>query len=78
MTRSDTSSVPPIRTSARCPRCGRSFDCGRRGDPSQPFDCWCLSMPPLPPGRLAPGMRCLCPECLAEALAAAPPHPPSG
>jgi hypothetical protein len=28
-------------------------------------------MPPLPADKLKPGSRCLCPECLAEAIARA-------
>ncbi|MBS6359134.1 cysteine-rich CWC family protein [Burkholderia sp.] len=49
---------------ARCPRCGRSFDCGAH---TRPFDCWCASMPAMPPGaQPARGARCLCPECLAD------------
>ncbi|TDN68171.1 cysteine-rich CWC family protein [Paraburkholderia sp. BL10I2N1] len=53
---------------ARCPRCGRSFDCGR-GD--QASECWCRSMPALPAERLEAGRGCLCPECLAEEIARA-------
>ncbi|AYY98647.1 cysteine-rich CWC family protein [Burkholderia multivorans] len=51
----------------RCARCGRGFDCGAH---TQPFECWCASMP-TPPGAppSAPGMRCLCPECLAAEIA---------
>ncbi|WP_080970755.1 cysteine-rich CWC family protein [Burkholderia cepacia] len=53
---------------ARCPRCGRGFDCGAR---TQPFDCWCASMPALPGGGTQPaaGARCRCPECLADEIA---------
>ncbi|MBV8627832.1 MAG: cysteine-rich CWC family protein [Paraburkholderia sp.] len=53
---------------ARCPRCGRSFDCGMRNEAS---DCWCRSMPALPAERLKAGSGCLCPECLAEEIARA-------
>ncbi|MFM0740050.1 cysteine-rich CWC family protein [Paraburkholderia xenovorans] len=57
----------PSRTpDARCPRCGRAFDCGMH---AQPFDCWCRALPALPADRLDPGGRCLCPECLAEEIA---------
>jgi hypothetical protein len=51
----------------RCPRCGRSFDCGAR---TRPFACWCLAMPG-PPLTVPPqgGARCLCPECLADEIA---------
>jgi hypothetical protein len=52
--------------SARCPRCGRAFDCGKR---SQPFECWCAALPELLPERLAADTRCLCPECLADEIA---------
>jgi hypothetical protein len=52
--------------SARCPHCGRSFDCGRN---ATTLACWCKSMPPLPADRLEPGSRCLCPECLADKIA---------
>ncbi|RKU00891.1 hypothetical protein C7H84_24835 [Burkholderia sp. Nafp2/4-1b] len=52
---------------ARCPHCGRGFDCGAG---TQPFDCWCASMPVVP-GEALPtdGARCLCPECLAAEIA---------
>jgi hypothetical protein len=57
-------SAPPR---ARCPRCGRIFDCGAH---SQPFVCWCAAMPGLPAGaQPALGARCLCPECLADDIA---------
>ncbi|WP_323119526.1 cysteine-rich CWC family protein [Burkholderia alba] len=57
----------PALASKRCPRCGRSFDCGAR---TQPFSCWCMAMPSLPPGaQPATGGRCLCPECLAADIA---------
>jgi hypothetical protein len=49
--------------SARCARCGVSFDCGRNRDA-----CWCATMPKLPLDRLVAGAGCLCPECLAEEL----------
>ncbi|RKP49556.1 hypothetical protein D7S89_11815 [Trinickia fusca] len=55
-------------TRARCPRCSVAFDCECGAAPGQ---CWCASMPALPAGRLAPGMPCLCPGCLAAELAAA-------
>ena len=51
----------------RCPHCGRGFDCGAR---TQPFECWCASMPVLPGGtQPAAGARCRCPECLADEIA---------
>lgn len=53
--------------SARCPRCGRAFDCGRH---TEPFDCWCKTLPAVPANQLDPRGRCLCPECLAAAVAA--------
>ncbi|MBN3811217.1 cysteine-rich CWC family protein [Paraburkholderia sp. Ac-20347] len=60
----DTSSDTP--RSVRCPRCGNRFDCGRH---AEPFDCWCKSLPALPASQLDPRGRCLCPECLAAAVA---------
>ncbi|CAG9218494.1 conserved hypothetical protein [Paraburkholderia tropica] len=59
--------------SIRCPRCGSRFDCGRH---AEPFDCWCKSMPALPASQLDPRGRCLCPECLAAAVATG--HVPAG
>ncbi|WP_245254133.1 cysteine-rich CWC family protein [Paraburkholderia sp. LEh10] len=53
-------------SSVRCPRCRRVFDCGARGDRSA---CWCASMPALPADVLEAGTGCLCPECLADAIA---------
>jgi hypothetical protein len=52
---------------ARCPRCGTAFDCGRNTDP---FDCWCKALPAVPANQLDPRGRCMCPECLAAAVAA--------
>jgi len=52
--------------SARCPRCGRRFDCARH---AEPFDCWCKTLPPLPANQVDPRGRCLCPECLATSVA---------
>ncbi|MGV2288547.1 cysteine-rich CWC family protein [Trinickia sp. YCB016] len=75
---SPTRSASPAGASARCPRCGRAFDCGKRADPSEPFNCWCTSMPAVPSERLVPNMRCLCPECLAEAIVTVSPEAPSG
>ncbi|WP_184025876.1 cysteine-rich CWC family protein [Paraburkholderia sp. Cpub6] len=62
------SSPPRSERSARCPRCGNAFDCGMQTDPS---NCWCRALPPLPVERLKPGGRCLCPECLAAEIAQA-------
>jgi hypothetical protein len=61
---------------ARCPQCARAFDCGAG---SVPFACWCAAMPALP-GVAQPvaGARCLCPGCLADALAARSPARPAG
>ncbi|WP_175149497.1 cysteine-rich CWC family protein [Paraburkholderia ultramafica] len=56
------------KSSARCPRCGNSFDCGMH---AQPLECWCRAMPSLPADRLDPARRCLCPECLAAEIARA-------
>jgi len=52
--------------SARCPRCGRMFDCGRH---AEPFDCWCKTLPALPANQVDPRGRCMCPECLATSVA---------
>ncbi|WP_179402937.1 cysteine-rich CWC family protein [Burkholderia guangdongensis] len=61
---------------ARCPQCGRAFDCGAG---SEPFTCWCAAMPSLPGGaQPADGARCLCPGCLADALAQRDPARPGG
>ncbi|MCC8401950.1 cysteine-rich CWC family protein [Paraburkholderia sp. MMS20-SJTN17] len=54
--------------SARCPRCGNTFDCAMQAEPSS---CWCRALPPLPAERLEPGGQCLCPECLAAEIARA-------
>ncbi|RFU47283.1 cysteine-rich CWC family protein [Paraburkholderia sp. DHOC27] len=59
-------SQAPVK-SARCPRCGNAFDCGRHAAPP---GCWCAAMPSLPANRLEAGGRCLCPECLAAEIAA--------
>ncbi|MEI5997280.1 cysteine-rich CWC family protein [Paraburkholderia bengalensis] len=58
----------PETSSVRCPRCRRVFDCGARSEVSA---CWCKSMPALPADALEPGSGCLCPECLATAIARA-------
>ncbi|HDR8974621.1 cysteine-rich CWC family protein [Burkholderia vietnamiensis] len=52
---------------ARCPQCGRSFDCGAG---TQPSECWCTAMPAVP-GAAPPaaGAQCRCPECLADEIA---------
>ncbi|MBN3759966.1 cysteine-rich CWC family protein [Burkholderia sp. Ac-20365] len=60
-------------SSVRCPRCRRVFDCGARGERSA---CWCVSMPALPAEALEAGTGCLCPECLADAIART--HAPVG
>ncbi|TCG07056.1 hypothetical protein BZM27_22140 [Paraburkholderia steynii] len=52
-------------SSARCPRCRRVFDCGARAAAEA---CWCVSMPALPTDALDASI-CLCPECLADAIA---------
>ncbi|KAF1054195.1 MAG: hypothetical protein GAK41_00647 [Burkholderia gladioli] len=54
----------------RCPQCTAAFDCGagaQRGaaTEAEPFACWCAALPPL----VDPAGPCLCPECLAGALA---------
>ncbi len=49
----------------RCALCGAAFACGMQGGP-QP--CWCADLPHgVPP--LGPDANCLCPACLARALA---------
>jgi predicted Fe-S protein YdhL (DUF1289 family) len=48
----------------KCSRCGASFVCGA-SDCSTP--CWCASYPPVEPKADA---TCLCPACLAAAVAA--------
>ncbi|MHB9840734.1 cysteine-rich CWC family protein [Paraburkholderia terrae] len=53
-------------SSARCPRCRRVFDCGARGGREA---CWCVSMPAMPTDALDASTGCLCPECLADAIA---------
>ena len=67
-----TASVSPVHPdvkSVRCPRCARMFDCGRH---AEPFDCWCKTLPALPASQVDPRGRCVCPECLAAAVAARP------
>jgi iron complex transport system substrate-binding protein len=44
-----------------CPECNQAFECKMGG-------CWCNDFPPLPPST-APGADCLCPACLAKAIA---------
>ena len=47
-----------------CAACGAGFDCGPGHESGR---CWCDGYPPiLPP---SPGLECLCPSCLARALA---------
>ena len=46
-----------------CAECGAAFRCG---DPSG--GCWCAAFPKVMP--LKPDARCLCPACLAKAVAA--------
>ncbi len=64
----------------RCPRCGAAFDCGAPAAASAPagaeapLACWCAALPVLarPLGERAaagPAALCLCPGCLADALA---------
>lgn len=56
----------PARGALRCPRCGRTFECGMQAGTTR---CWCADLPPLDP---VPGESCLCPACLRAALDAAP------
>ncbi|WP_321794129.1 cysteine-rich CWC family protein [Caballeronia sp. J97] len=48
-----------------CARCGAPFRCGMLAGDSA---CWCANMPVLPADLLRPGMRCLCPACLAAEI----------
>lgn len=46
-----------------CGRCDTAFECGPDHEHGR---CWCDRYPPiLPP---TPGLECLCPRCLTEAL----------
>ncbi|WP_414443408.1 hypothetical protein [Burkholderia sp. 22PA0106] len=58
-----------VPASRRCPQCTAAFDCGAAAvsaaAEAEPFTCWCAALPPL----AAPAGRCLCPACLAGALA---------
>ncbi len=55
----------PDRTLA-CSSCGVMFACRATAGPDdQP--CWCATLPPLT--TMHPGGDCLCPTCLAAALA---------
>jgi anti-sigma factor RsiW len=71
-------STPRDPAIAQCPRCGRPFDCGARAMQAGAAPCWCGSMPALPAGALERGVGCLCPECLAQALAHARSHSAEG
>jgi hypothetical protein len=62
---SPTPADPGVKSS-RCPRCGLMFDCGRH---AEPFNCWCMTLPPLPVNQVDPRGRCMCPECLATSVA---------
>lgn len=61
---SDTAGITT--SSQRCPACGQPLRCGVAMGDSQ---CWCFALPP----RLSPdgAASCLCPDCLAKALAQA-------
>lgn len=54
----------PTTNNATC-GCGRPFACG-----AAVGHCWCFDLPRLPPTPGATG--CLCPDCLAARVAAAP------
>lgn len=45
-----------------CAECGATFQCGHPSD-----GCWCSAYPKVMP--LRPDARCLCPACLAKAVA---------
>ncbi len=49
-----------------CARCGARFGCGRNA-----ASCWCQALPALPAAALRSDTDCLCPDCLAQAVAAA-------
>jgi hypothetical protein len=50
-----------------CARCGASFGCGAARDDGP---CWCVELPVL--GRPIAGVAgCVCPDCLAQAIAEA-------
>jgi hypothetical protein len=64
--RSDAKLPPaPGVQALRCARCGAGFDCGARATQA----CWCAALPPLTPIDASLG-GCLCPSCLARAIAA--------
>jgi len=66
LSRASTTSTSADISAVRCPNCRRTFDCGARGDRA---GCWCMSMPSLPAAALDASSGCLCPECLAAAIA---------
>ena len=47
-----------------CPSCGKALTCSAL-DPKQ--DCWCMQIPAILPPE--PRKDCLCPTCLAKAVA---------
>ena len=49
----------------QCSECGASFTCGAQTGNDK---CWCDDFPPLSP--VSPNRDCLCPQCLAKAIAA--------
>ena len=64
--------MPKPVTNAVC-RCGRPFICG-----AATGHCWCFDLPKVVPiPGAAEGGGCLCPNCLAEQVAAAAAKPPA-
>jgi Predicted Fe-S protein len=58
-------SLSPLVKDKCCSACGTTFECGSGG---QQGGCWCQDLPNLMPLTFDSG-DCLCPECLANALA---------
>lgn len=63
----------PVPQSA-CSRCGAAFVCGMNAQQlnAQHAKCWCSALPHLE--QIDPAATCLCPACLAQALAAQKRH----
>ncbi|MBI5772375.1 MAG: cysteine-rich CWC family protein [Verrucomicrobia bacterium] len=49
----------------KCSRCGAAFTCDIAAGRST---CWCFALPHVPPAG-KPEQDCLCPQCLAAAMA---------
>ncbi|MCC6921339.1 MAG: cysteine-rich CWC family protein [Alphaproteobacteria bacterium] len=63
---SETDQDPAALRALNCNACGAAFACGAMAGP-EGAPCWCAALPPLRTVR--PGGDCLCPACLAAALA---------